>query len=246
MASIPDGFQFSKTDFSGRVRLFPLPNLVLYPHVLRPLHIFEPRYRAMLEDALASDALVAMALLAPGWEPDYEGRPPLYPAACLGGVTTHARLDDGTYNLLLHGLRRIRLIRELPPDKLYREAEVEVLEDEYPAETAADRPRLRRQLVQCFKELLRPSSTQVISLGAGAQLPAGQTPAFEELLDGQLPLGVLTDVMAYALDLSMPMKEQLLGQTNVDTRAATLVAEVTRLRGQDTPRPDFPPKFSPN
>lgn len=246
MASIPDGFHFSKTDFSGRVRLFPLPNLVLYPHVLRPLHIFEPRYRAMLEDALASDSLIAMAVLAPGWEADYEGRPPLLPAACLGGVTTHARLEDGTYNLLLHGLRRIRLIRELPPDKLYREAEAEVLDDDYPAESAADRPRLRRQLVQCFKELLRPSSTHVISLGSGALLPPGQAPAFEELLDGQLPLGVLTDVMAYALDLSLPLKERLLGETNVDHRASILVTEVTRLRGQDTPRPEFPPKFSPN
>ena len=97
-------------EFSGRVRLFPLPNLVLFPHVMQPLHVFEPRYRCLLEDSLASDRLIAMALLAPGWENDYEGRPPLYPMACLGRVTSFHRLDDGTYNLLLLGLHRVRLV----------------------------------------------------------------------------------------------------------------------------------------
>ena len=68
----------------GVARLFPLPNLVLFPHVLQPLHIFEPRYCDLLEAALADDRLIAMAVLAPGWEKDYEGRPPVHPIACLG------------------------------------------------------------------------------------------------------------------------------------------------------------------
>src|SRR5215469_8637081 len=95
-----DELSFSVTDFAGTVRLFPLPNLVLFPHVMQPLHIFEPRYRNLLEDALAADRLIAMALLEPGWESDYEGRPPLGTMACLGRVATHHRLPDGTYNLL--------------------------------------------------------------------------------------------------------------------------------------------------
>jgi Lon protease-like protein len=66
-------------NFSGKARLFPLPNLVLFPHVLQPLHVFEPRYRQLLEEALADDRLIAMAVLAPGWESDYEGRPALRP-----------------------------------------------------------------------------------------------------------------------------------------------------------------------
>ena len=79
---------FSLQDFCGTVRLFPLPNLVLFPHVLQPLHIFEPRYRELLEDALAHDGLIAMAMLEPGWEQDYDGRPPaLHPMACLAKVT---------------------------------------------------------------------------------------------------------------------------------------------------------------
>ena len=79
-----EDLSFSFEGFSGRVRLFPLPNLVLFPHVMQPLHIFEPRYRHLLEDALADDRLITMAALKPGWETDYEGRPPLYPVACLG------------------------------------------------------------------------------------------------------------------------------------------------------------------
>src|ERR1700690_4479579 len=100
--------------FSGKVRLFPLPNLVLFPHVMQPLHIFERRYRDLLEDALAGDRLIAMAMLAPGWEANYEGRPPLCPMACLGQVATHIRLAYGTYNVLWLGVQRVRLVRELP------------------------------------------------------------------------------------------------------------------------------------
>jgi uncharacterized protein len=119
-----DDLSHSFEDFSGKVRLFPLPNLVLFPHVMQPLHIFEPRYRHLLEDALAGDHLIAMALLAPGWQKDYDGSPPLHPVACLGRITTYHKLDDGTYNLLLLGLRRIRVVRELAGDKKFREAEV--------------------------------------------------------------------------------------------------------------------------
>ena len=88
------------------MRLFPLPNLVLYPHVMQPLHIFEDRYREMLEDALAGDQLIAMAVLEPGWEDDYESRPPVAQYACLGKVVAHHRLKDGRYNVLLMGVQR--------------------------------------------------------------------------------------------------------------------------------------------
>ena len=120
---------FSPEQFSGTVRLFPLPNLVLFPHVLQPLHIFEPRYRQMTADALADDRLVALALLRPGWQNDYEGRPPLYPVACLGKIVADQALDDGRYNLLLRGLSRVRIDHEVPTGKLYRSAGVELLAD---------------------------------------------------------------------------------------------------------------------
>ena len=68
-------YKFTPAEFSGIVRLFPIPNLVMFPHVMQPLHVFEPRYRDLLEDALANDRLIAMAVLEPGWESDYEGQP---------------------------------------------------------------------------------------------------------------------------------------------------------------------------
>src|SRR6478735_3832682 len=123
--------EFDAATFSGVVRLFPLPNLVLYPHVMQPLHIFEERYREMLEDALASDRLIAMALLEPGWEDEYDSRPPIAEYACLGKVVAQNRLSDGRYNLLLLGVGRVKIIRELEPLRSFRRAKVELLEDCY-------------------------------------------------------------------------------------------------------------------
>src|SRR5262245_33693921 len=103
---MPDftAIDFDTAQFSGVARLFPLPNLVLFPGIMQPLHVFEPRYREMLEDSLACDRLIAMSLLQPGWQKDYEGRPPVASVACLGRVVSHQREIDGRYNLLLAGL----------------------------------------------------------------------------------------------------------------------------------------------
>ena len=87
MSQLGDELAFVPEQFSGRARLFPLPNLVLFPHVVQPLHVFEPRYVDLLHDALEDDRLIAMSLLEAGWEKDYEGRPALYPTACLGRIS---------------------------------------------------------------------------------------------------------------------------------------------------------------
>src|SRR6516162_1515926 len=112
-------------NFGGTARLFPLPNVVLFPQVVQPLHIFEPRYRQMTADALADDRLIAPVLLRPGWEADYEGQPAIYSVLCLGRVVAEQRLPDGRFNLLLRGLSRCRIVQELPGEKLYRSARVE-------------------------------------------------------------------------------------------------------------------------
>src|SRR3954465_8007381 len=93
----------SLDDFGGTARLFPLPNLVLFPSVVQPLHVFEPRYRQLMVDALAEDRLIAMALLQPGWEDDYHKRPPIYPGVCIGRIFKEEKLEDGRFNLLLQG-----------------------------------------------------------------------------------------------------------------------------------------------
>jgi ATP-dependent Lon protease len=208
MSSFED-LSVSSHDFSGVVRLFPLPNLVLFPHVMQPLHIFEPRYRSLLEDALATDRLIAMALLAPGWESDYDGRPPLYPTACLGRVTTYHRLDDGTYNLLLLGVQRVHLVRELEPRKLYREAEVLIRHDTYPV-----CPQPAGQVLQ---QKLRDAFVRVLPL-----LPEAQE-QMDQLMATDIPLGVLTDVLSFMLDVEVQHKASLLAEADVYRRAQMLL-----------------------
>src|SRR4051812_45790988 len=109
-------------DFDGTARLFPLPNLVLFPGVVQGLHVFEPRYRQMTSDALASDSLIAVVLLLPGWEEEYDSKPPVEPVACLGRVVWHEKLSDGRFNLRLRGAARVRILEEVPTDRLYRTA----------------------------------------------------------------------------------------------------------------------------
>src|SRR5881227_916572 len=121
--------QHALANFSGSARLFPLPNLVLFPHVVQPLHVFEPRYRQMTADALAADRLIALALLKPGWEDAGAEPPAVCPVACLGRVVADQLLPDGRYNLLLRGLSRLRLLGEVPDDRPYRTARAELLTD---------------------------------------------------------------------------------------------------------------------
>src|SRR5438128_9189192 len=95
----PEELFLHPESFSGTARLFPLPNLVLFPHVLQPLHIFEPRYRQMTAEALAGDRLIAMMLLQPDWEKDYQGAPAVHPVGCLGKIIADQQLDDGRFNI---------------------------------------------------------------------------------------------------------------------------------------------------
>jgi ATP-dependent Lon protease len=229
-----ESLAFDPSSFGGQVRLFPLPNLVLFPHVMQPLHIYEPRYRALVEDALAGDRLMAMGLLAPGWEPHYEGRPPLWPTACLGRIATCKKVEPDRYNLLLLGLRRVKLLDELPPERLYREARVELVEDRYPVAAAAQRAQLQEELVAAFRRAL-PGLAE-----SNEQL--------DQLLRMNVPLGMLTDVAAYALELELPVKLQLLAQCDVDARARSLIGHLGRLAPDQPPqrRIKFPLEFSPN
>src|SRR4051795_3353856 len=110
------------------VPLFPLPNVVLFPRAVLPLHVFEERYKAMTADALAGRRKVAMALLRPGWEKNYYGRPEIDPVVCVGTIVSHERLPDGKYNFLLQGHSRARIVREHNPHgKPYRRADLELL-----------------------------------------------------------------------------------------------------------------------
>lgn len=226
--------EFDADTFSGVVRLFPLPNLVLYPHVMQPLHVFEDRYREMVEDALAGDKLIAMAVLEPGWEEDYDSRPPIAQYACLGKIVAHHRLDDGRYNLLLLGLQRVRIVHELDPLRSFRQASVELLDDCCDFDTPAERKRLQEKLLSAFRK----------HLPCACQLPE----QLEEMLTSQLPLGQLTDLAAYALPLDAAVKQQLLAECRVSARAEILLAQVKHLATTATKKSSltFPPSFSDN
>jgi Lon protease-like protein len=227
---------FDPATFSGTARLFPLPNVVLFPHVIQPLHIFEPRYCQMLEEALADDRLLAMAVLMPGWEKDYEQRPPVYPVACLGRVVTHERLADGRYNLLLRGVSRIEIVRELPPHKTFREAQARLIGDH--ADHSAASNDLRSQLLAACKRRL-----------ARATRSPQQLEHLDQMLTSEAPLEMLADILGYVLDFDQSFKVQLLADANVERRARRLIE---RLESESAP-PDaslggqrFPPDFSPN
>lgn len=228
---------FDATRFHGQVRLFPLPDLVMFPHVMQPLHIFESRYREMLNAALDSDGLIAMSMLAPGWEADYDSRPPLMPHACLGRIVTHQRTEQGHYNLLLLGLRRVRIDLELPPQYSFREAEVTVLDDFICTENDADRLSLQTALTRKFEE----------------SLPPGQptNPAFQELLSSDIPMSVLTDLVSFATPFDFETKCELLGECDVDRRAMLLLDAMDSLHQEDQKpkprrRPSYLPPFSKN
>src|SRR5579862_9504447 len=132
------------------IPIFPLPNVVLFPNVFLPLHIFEPRYRRMVDDALNGDRIIGMVLLQPGWERDYEGRPPVYPIGCAGVITHAERLADGRFNIVLRGMQKFRIVDE-ETVRSYREAHVtpmaELLDEETRAAIRAERRRLETLLV---------------------------------------------------------------------------------------------------
>lgn len=231
-----EDLRFEEETFSGIARLFPLPNLVLYPHVMQPLHVFEGRYREMLTDALATDKLITMALLEPGWEPDYDSRPPVAPIACLGKVVTHHELPDGRSNLLLLGQRRVRITQELSPKRSFRQAEVEILEDILPESPSSCLDQLHARLLSRFK----------------THFPGGEPPEqLEEVLSQHVPLHVLTDLIAYTLPLSLEVKQRLLGECCVVERTKILLEELGCSIGEEFAAAamagrDFPPRFSVN
>jgi Lon protease-like protein len=117
------------TSIPSPIPLFPLPDVVLFPHMPLPLHIFEPRYRKMTADALASHKTIGMTLLKPGWERDYYGRPPVYPVGCAGVIEDCRPFADGRFNIRLKGVSRFRILGERDGE-LYRLATVEPLGDE--------------------------------------------------------------------------------------------------------------------
>ena len=185
------------------IPLFPLPNVVLFPGVFLPLHIFEPRYRAMTEDALAEDRLIGMVLLKPGFEAEYEGRPAIYGTGCTGLITHAERLADGRFNIVLQGLDRFRLLAE-DDSKPYRIGVIDRLAGD--TVTGTDILALR-ELRQRIEHVLTPL---VERAGSELNVPATMTDVD------------VVHALAQYLDLAPIEKQALLECDTVLSRAAAL------------------------
>jgi Lon protease-like protein len=225
----------SLKNFSGQARLFPLPNLILFPEASLPLHIFEPRYRKLLADALASDRLIAMAMLLPGWEQNKDGVPCIHPIVCLGRVEEEERLPDGRYNLLLDGIRRARILEEMKTDLPYRIARVELLEDQ-PVPSKKREQMLYEQLAETILSIFTRRPEAIDSL--------------KELFELNLPLGTLCDIFSFSMPVPMTERLRLLEELRVEQRAELLLDSLAYLVPPDEepepPQRRFPTGFSDN
>jgi Lon protease-like protein len=185
------------------IPIFPLPNVVLFPNVFLPLHIFEPRYREMVKDALDGDRMIGMVLLRPGWEGDYEGRPPVYPVGCAGLITHAERQSDGRYNIVLRGLEKFRVVGE-EGGKSYRLAHVQTLIE---AVSEGDRDEMRAQRRR-LEALLVP---QAEGRGTDAKVPPSM--ADEDLVNA----------LAQYLELEPVEKQALLEREGLLARCRSLI-----------------------
>lgn len=197
------------TGFSGTVPLFPLPNVVLFPKMFLPLHIFEPRYRAMTRAALAGERFIAMALLQPGWQKLYEGTPPVHRILGLGKIVEDNALEDGRFNLVLYGLARLRLLDE-PSQTPFRSARVEILAEKPAAGAGYDRKR--RLLLAFYVQVLKQ-----IAQGAVPQPP------------DDVPLGLLCDLLASLIAFDPAVKQSLLEELDVAVRCDLLLDLLQRM-----------------
>jgi len=202
---------------SDLLPIFPLPNVVLFPNVFLPLHIFELRYRELVADALASDRMIGMALLRPGWQHEYEKRPPVYPVGC-SGVITHAEpLPDGRYNIVLRGVERFRILHE-DDAKSYRRALVEPVPEG--AGSGDDLAAVRRQRSK-LESLIAPTIER--SLGGAGRLEPIESGGRDSKIPPTMADEDLVNALAQYLDLEPLEKQALLEQHSLRTRAESLV-----------------------
>jgi uncharacterized protein len=187
----------------GTIPIFPLPNVVLFPNVFLPLHIFEPRYREMVGDALSGDRLIGMVLLRAGWETDYEGRPEIYPVGTAGLITFSEQHADGRYNIVLRGLEKFRVVAE-DRSRSYRVAEIESLMEE---PTDAERSIIRAERRR-LETLLVPQPS-----GRGVDPKVPPSMADEDLVNS----------LAQYLDLEPIEKQALLERDGLVARCRSLI-----------------------
>jgi Lon protease-like protein len=187
--------------------LFPLPNIVFFPHTRLPLHVFEPRYRQMVQDAMESEERFGIVLLRPGWETDYFGAPPVYDCGTVGTIEQAVPLEDGRYNIVVRGDIRFRIVEEVSRVP-YRTARVIAEPDLAPRPTEAYAQR--QWLADVSRQYLHylPDQTSV--------------PEIETV-----GLDALANALIMSLNLDMEEKQKLLEQRDILARAEQIGNELT-------------------
>lgn len=188
----------------NRLPLFPLPNTILFPGVVMPLHLFEPRYRALAEHCVAGPRLMALGTLMPGYEGNYDGPPPIHPILTVGAIAAERRHPDGRWDIALRGVSRVELIDELPssePFRLIRARKVRELE---------------RNSDRAAGENLRSAVVQVAN-----RLPALWPQLSPQLVTARSP-GQLADIVAGTFIESHGLRRSLLDELSVSRRLDAL------------------------
>jgi hypothetical protein len=203
--------------------LFPLPRVALFPHTLLPLHVFEPRYRALLADVMAGSRLLGVPMLRDGWEADYAGAPEVFPVFGLGRVVKQECLEDGRSNIVVQGLGRVRLVEELDGPQPYRRARVELLG--VGAGCTPVTPTLGRTLSQIH--------LSVRQLARGCPEVRADV---ERLIAADRDAAEQCDVFAHLCLRDPATRQQYLELDEVDERADFVLGALTELRFCDQSR----------
>jgi Lon protease-like protein len=219
------------------LRLFPLSGVVMFPHTLVPLHVFEPRYRQMTEHALAHDRRIGIVMpveekIVAGADGFLSNRTPLHAVGSMGRIANETRLPDGRFTFVLKGEQRFRILEELTADTLYRQARVEPLIDEMSSRLTSRRQIQRAEIMALLQALL-PRENEFVE-------------QFLSYLTLQCPSPIFTDIVAHAAPLSATDKQRLLELINADERLHRLTLLLKEKVGvRERPR-EFPPAFATN
>jgi len=207
--------------FSGELPLFPLPKVVLFPGARLPLHVFEPRYRQMVRDAADREGLIGIVCLRERRTKADSGNSPIHSVACLGQMRNLQKLPDGRFLMQVSGIQRARIREELPLDKPYRVARVDLMPDIVNPLEPEPVGNLFQNALHSFNEVLRNL----------ADLPGSLVS-----IQKDAPYGLLLDVLSYYLPVDALVKQRLLEETEVHQRARLLsriLDELSKVKPDD-------------
>jgi Lon protease-like protein len=215
---------------SDELAIFPLANVVLFPRIQAPLHLFEPRYRQMAEHVLDGDRRIGMVVVPAEHAADMHGDPPVYPIGCVGTIDHSQRLRDGRFNVVLVGTHRFRITAEAPrpAQRLFRIAQVETLEDPFDPADQRRVSELRQGIIELVAELARRAE------------PEREPPIAPELFRGVDDVGFVNS-LSNSLSFEPAEKQGLLEAASVPERYERLEGllsfRLAQLGSRGTPHP---------